>query len=222
MEILKKTLTFLFIATFTLTTFAQDEAEALDILKKTRNKVETKKIVEISFSYVISYAETEKPEKYEGTFLAKGKKFKLEIDNTITYCNGKTRWVYLPESNEVNISNVEASEEMELEEQFMNDPLSIFRLYEMDFKYRMTGNVDYEGKNVWQIDFMPNDKNKPYFKVRSWIKDDYELMGIRYFQKDATIITMNILDNKADSKHKESEFEFNVADYPDIEIIDLR
>ncbi len=200
---------------------AQAQDEATGILKETQNKVESYKGLEVKFAYEVDYGNSEEVEKYKGAFTAKGNKYKLDIDQTQTYCDGKTRWVYLVESNEVNISKVEDLEDLEIEEQFLNDPLSIFRLYQEGFKFRLTGDVDYQNKKAWQIDFIPEDKTKPYFKIRCWIATNYDMVAIRYFQKDGTKVTMNILEIN-EAALKDGLFTFKPEKYKDIEIIDLR
>ncbi|PKP11085.1 MAG: hypothetical protein CVU09_04720 [Bacteroidetes bacterium HGW-Bacteroidetes-4] len=216
---------YLIISVFTLfvgTITAQKDPAAEALLKAMANKAQTYKSIDVEFEYTLENGQTNSKENYKGSVLIKGNKFKMQIDGTITFSDGKSRWVYLEESNEVNISAVIESDELEPEERFMNDPMSLYTLYEKGFKYTLSGTETVDGMNYNLIDLTPEDISKPYFKIRCWITPQDELNALKYFQKDGTRILLKFTSIKLDKKVKDSDFVFSPKDYPGVEVIDLR
>jgi len=201
---------------------AQKDPETLKILQEVEKKGLAYKTIQSDLTYHLENKANDIDEEVKGSILIKGEKFKLDIDKTITICNGKIKWVYLEESNEVTVTNLPQSDKLEPEERFMNQPLSVFSIYKTDFKYGIYGLEDIDGKTYTLIDLTPESLNKPYFKIRYWISADKEIFRVKYFQKDGMRITLDFVDMKVDIKLAEALFEFNKNDYPDVEVIDIR
>lgn len=212
----------LIIILFTFSSMAQNNDEALNMLNDVEKKGMSYKSIKSDIEYLLENKQDDKNEKVKGTILIKGKKFQLDIDETLTFCDGKNKWVYLTESNEVNLTEVVASEDLEPEEKFMNEPLSIYSLYKNDFKYNITGTAEFEGKKYTVIDLTPKSLDKPYFKIRYWISESKDIYALKYFQKDGMRITLTFIEFKTNEKIKDSEFVFKESNYPDVEVIDLR
>lgn len=201
---------------------AQKDTEAQEILEKAANKALAYKTIYTQFEFIVENAQNESKETYKGELWIKGDMFKMDVDNTITISDGKSRWVYLPEAEEVNVSNVEKGEDLDPEELFLVDPLSIFTMYKKGFKYVISGTQSIEGKEHSVVDLSPEDLNKPYFKIKCWISNDYNYNALKYFQKDGTRITLQLKQTKTDEKYKDALFIFNEKDHPNVEVIDLR
>jgi outer membrane lipoprotein-sorting protein len=146
----------------------------------------------------------------------------MSANEMVTYSDGKTRWVYLEESNEVNISKRNNSDNLEAEERFFNNPISLFTIYKSGFKYLKFGTETIDGKIYQLIDLSPDDINKPYFKIRCWISDSNDLFMIRYFQKDGTRISFQFKNFRTNVKTNDTDFIFQVKDFPGVEVIDMR
>ncbi len=200
--------------------FAQKDPQAKLILDNVSQKALKYKDISASFEYTITGAG--KNENYSGSFKVKGQKFTMEIDETIVYCNGKTRWVYLKESNEVNVTNIEITDSLEPEERFLVDPISLFSIYKSNYKYNIQGTENIDGKEFTLIDLTPENLNKTYFKIRLWITDNNDLSAVKYFQKNGERLTLTLKNVKPDNKFKDQEFDFKESDYKDVEVIDLR
>lgn len=205
-----------------LAAFSQKDEQAAEILKQASEKSKTFKGLHTNFEFLVENVQNETKETYKGELWAKGNKFKMTLDETETYCDSKTRWVYLVEANEVNVSNIESTANLDPEERFLNDPLSLYTLYESGFKYIIVGDQTIEGKSYTVIDLTPEDLTKPYFKVKCWISADFDYYAIKYFQKDGTRITLQLLNFDATAKLKDTDFVFKPENYPNIEVIDLR
>ncbi len=202
--------------------FGQKDPQAESILKQAADKGMAYKTLSFEFEFSVENVQDKSEEKYSGELWVKGDKFKMSIDNTITFCDGKSRWVFLPEVEEVNVSFVDKEEDLDPEERFLVEPLSLFTLYKKGFKYSISGDQKIEDKTYSVIDLSPEDIGKPFFKIKCWISDEYDYYAVKYFQKDGTRITLQIKTLTVNNKLKDSLFSFNSNDYPNVEVIDLR
>lgn len=216
---------YLVISIFTLwagTLSAQKDPAAAALLKAMASKAQTYKSMAVDFEYTLENSQTNAKENYKGSVLIKDNKFRMQIDGTITFSDGKSRWVYLEASNEVNVSEVINSDELEPEERFMNHPMSLYTFYEKGFKYSLAGTEAVDGVTYNLVDLTPEDISKPYFKIRCWITPQNELNALKYFQKDGTRILLKFTRVVIDQKVKDSDFIFSAKDYPGVEVIDIR
>lgn len=203
-------------------TLAQKDKNALAILKKVEKKGLSYKSISTNIEYRLENTQEKSDEIVKGNILVKGKKFRFIVDETETYCNGKTKWVYLTASNEVNVSDVVNTNDMEPEEQFMNNPLSVFSFYKKGFKYLLKGDENIENKKYTVIDLSPESLDKPYFKIRFWISQTSDIHAVKYFQKDGVRITLTFKKFVANVKTNDNNFVFDKTKHPKVEIIDLR
>ena len=99
---MKKILFFL-LALTTANCFAQKDPEAKTLLDKAAKQASGYKSITAEFDCIYENQAEEKTETYSGTLLLKGNRFRIDVDKTVTFCDGKTRWAYLTESNEVYV-----------------------------------------------------------------------------------------------------------------------
>lgn len=218
---MKKALLSLIVC-LSISCFAQKDPEAKDLLDKAAQKVSTYKNISTSFDYTFENLADGKSESYSGKLLIKGKKFRMDVDNTVTFSDGKTRWVYLTESNEVTISPIETSSEDAPEDLFLSDPLSLYTIHNHKFKYVMGDIEEINGKTMQIVELAPEDIKKPYFKIKYWFTPDNNLYQIKCFQKDGTRYTLTLSKFDTNQKIDESSLNFDVKEYPGVEIIDMR
>lgn len=202
--------------------FAQKDVEAGKILKASSDKALAYKTVIMKFEFIVTNIQEKGEQKFVGEMWVKGNRFKMSMEQSITFCDGKSRWVYLPEANEVNVSYINKEEDLDPEDRFLIDPMSIYTIYKKGFKYSISGNQQIEGKNYSVVNLSPDDINKPYFKIKVWISDENDYYSVKYFQKDGTRITLQLIEFSANNKLKDSFFSFNTSDYPNVEVIDMR
>ena len=210
---------FLFLSSIA---FCQKDAETGLLLKAAADKAKAYSTIKTQFEFTVENSQEKSEDTYLGELYIKGSKFKMVVDKTVTFCDGKNRWVYLPDVNEVNISKVEKAEGLDPEERFLVEPISLFTIYEKGFKYNTSGTQAIDGKNYTVVDLSPEDISKPYFKIKCWISETNDYYAVKYFQKDGTRITLQLVDFKVNEKLKDELFVFKAVDYPNVEIIDLR
>jgi len=216
-----KKITLFILALTTANCFAQKDPEAKEFLDKAAEQAFAYKTISANFDYLFENLAEEKRENYSGTLLIKGKKFRMDVDRTITFSNGKQRWVYLIDNNEVTISNIETSEDDSPEDRFMTDPLSLYSAYRDGFKYMLGDQEDIGGKTMQIVELTPENIKKPYFKIKYWFTPDNNLYQLKCFFKDGTRYTLTLSKFSVNQKIDESELSFESKKYPGVEIIDM-
>lgn len=87
------------------TLFAQNDGEAV---KKLVQDLRSHKSIEVSFSYQTVNGAPQSdaaPEVKEGTAYIQGKAYKFIMDDQQALCDGKTKWHYIVEDEEVMVGN---------------------------------------------------------------------------------------------------------------------
>lgn len=196
--------------------FAQNsEAEASKLLEKVRNKYESYGAIKGNFTLVMKNEGGK--ETFEGTVMQKGESFRVETKDNIMISDGSTVWAYMRKRNEVQISNVDPSDDS-----FMS-PDKMLRIYEKkeDFEYFFTGETIVNGVRVYQIEFKPTDRSSEYAKMRISInKMNSDLEQVKVFAKDGTRYTLDVdLKNESVSN---SAFTFERSKFPGVSVIDSR
>ena len=204
-----------FLSPFNLS-YGQYDQKALGILDAMSDKYKNMPYFYASFSYTLENEMEDIHEEFSGDIIVMGDKFKLELDEQEVYNDGETMWTYLKDVNEVNIDYYfPEDEEM--------TPSNIFLAYKKGYKYvyleeEIISNTEY---NV--IDLIPDDQDKPFFKVRLWIqKNDNSLFRWKLFDKTGNTYLYSISKFDGSYKAKDEEFIFDSSKYPGITEIDLR
>jgi len=160
-------------------------------------------------------------ESFSGTIYIKDNKYRLDFMNTTTFCDGTTKWIYLEDSEEVNIVDNESN--VEEEDNLLSDPSKALTIYENGFKYLYVEETELDGIKVSVIDLVPESLDKSYSRIRLFVnKAKSQIYSLKYFSKDGNnyIFTINKLETNL--KLQESFFKFNQDEYPDVEVIDMR
>lgn len=155
-------------------------------------------------------------EEFGGKIIVKDDMYRLEMQDQVVINNGTTVWTYLPDVNEVNIDTYNPDEN-EI------SPSKIYDAYKNGYKYIYIGEETHDGTTVSVIDLVPNNKDAQFFKLRLFIsKNDNSLKSWTMFDKSGNKYKYTITNFKANPALKDSLFKFDPADYPGVEVIDLR
>ncbi len=204
-------------------TTAQTPAEkkAKTILDEVSAKMKSYKSIKIEFNYRIESVDTKnknaptKVENKPGIMLIKGEKYNLNIAGQTIICDGKTMWTYIKDSKEVQIKTVDANNDEE-------NPQKILTGYNANYKPKLIKEEVNGGKEVYVIDLVPL-KGKSFFRIRLIIdKNKKQIISSTVDQKDGSKIIYSIKSFVNDAPIPDTNFSFNKADYPGVEIIDMR
>ena len=198
------------------TLIAQQDPQAraiLDAMSQTYQKIP-------SFTANIAYSmvnQTEEiNESYEGKISVKTDKYRLEMAEQEVINDGETVWTYLPDANEVNIDfhDAEAGD---------ITPSTIYDIYKEGYKYLLINEVAIAGQQYNIVDLVPNDKDAQYFKIRLEIATKSNLLRqFTLFDKEGSEYSYLISKFDSSVNLQDSFFKFNLADHPDVDVIDLR
>lgn len=208
--------------------FSQQPKEVVDtkakaILDEVAAKTKSYTSIKAEFGSVtekkVSNTESKVTETQSGTLQLKGEKYKLEIKGQVIFCDSKTQWTYIKESNEVQINNApdpKATDDP--------NPVNIFTLYEKGYKYKYANEEVMNGTKVEVVSLFPlaPDK-KAYHTIRLSIdKIKKQIVSVKIMNKNGTINTITVKTFIANSEMPDAMFIFNKAEYKGVEVVDLR
>jgi outer membrane lipoprotein-sorting protein len=201
----------IFIA-YSITGFAQNDSKATVILNEVSAKTKSFKTIKIDFTYAMDNTKEKIHDKFKGTLLSKGDKYKLTAAGQDVISDGKIIWTYLKDANEVQINN--AGED---DDSFT--PTKLLSGYNKDYKSKF---IEEKG-NDQVIELYPLKKGKSFTKVRLTI-DKTKKQVSRFVIYDRNGSTFSYIVDKfiTDQAIADALFTFNKADYPGVEVNDMR
>ncbi|MBI4931175.1 MAG: outer membrane lipoprotein carrier protein LolA [Bacteroidetes bacterium] len=208
--------------------FAQQPKEAVDakakaILDEVAKQTKTYTSIKTEFTSVMEKQESNVKsavtETQSGSLELKGAKYKLSFKGQTIFCDSKTQWTYIKESNEVQINNApdpNATDNI--------NPVNIFTLYEKGYKYKYEKEDIVNGAKVDIISLFPLDPDKKsYHTIRLTIdKVKKQITVVKILNKNGTSNTISVKNFTPNSEMTDMMFTFNKADYKGVEVVDLR
>jgi len=211
------TIFFFLIAVFSYSQPKQTDKKADDILHGVSAKYKSYKSVKATFVITVENAKEKTNDVQKGTIFLKGNKYKLEVAGQDVVSDGKTRWTFVKDANEVQIDNQKTDESA-------ISPSNIFTMYEKGFLFKFVGEQKEKGMVYQLVELTPVDpKKKNFFKVKLTInKNDKFVTSAKLYDKNGSIQTISVDKLTPDAASEDSVFSFNASKYPGAEIIDLR
>lgn len=202
---MKKLSIFLVLMMACLTSGAQNSSLARKVLDKTAAVVGNKDGASANFSMT-----SKKYGSVSGTIAIKGNMFHAATSDAIVWYNGKTQWSYLKKTNEVNVNTPTEVQQMRM------NPYKFITMYKKGYNMGITD----KGSNYW-IHLTAQNKSGAVQEFYICVnKKTYKLSQIRMRQgSEWTDISISNFKTK---KLSNAQFTFNVKDFPNAEVIDLR
>lgn len=184
----------------------------LDALTK-KNKAYT--TITADFTYKQENKDANINESQKGSVKLKGSKYILKIAGQEIYCNGTKKFTFIPDAEEVQISNIEKGDKDEL------NPSNLFTLYETGFKYKYEKEETTNGKTVDVIKLFPINPTKKNFHtaIIAVDKATNQIYYIKVLGKDGTNYTYFLDKITGNLPMEDSIFNFDVKKAS--EVIDL-
>ncbi|MEE2931035.1 MAG: outer membrane lipoprotein carrier protein LolA [Bacteroidota bacterium] len=206
-----KTINWILFFLLTSTYAFSQENNALEILQNLEQQQENFKNISLEFEFITQSEYIN--EKQKGKLILEGHKSILEFNQQLSVCNGKTKWIYLKNMNEIQIIKYDPNEDVIN----MN---TIFSIYRQGDKYNYINKEKSKNGNYHVIDVIMN-KNMPFKKVRlEIIEMNQQIQTLYFYHKNETIYIYNITTFKTDIETP--DFDLDTDKYPEAEIIDLR
>ena len=196
---------------------AQQDKQAESILKGVSAKYKSYKSVKATFKITVENPKDKTKDVQSGTICLKGNKYKLEVAGQDIMTDGKTRWTYVKDANEVQIDNQKTDENT-------ISPSNIFTMYEKGWLFKFTGEQNEKGMVYQLVELIPVDpKKKNIFKVKLTInKNDKFITTAKLFDKNGSVQTISVDKLTPDACEDEALYTFTTSKYPGAEIVDLR
>lgn len=199
--------------TYAAVASAQNAREILDKASDTYHKTGG---VAVNFTLNSTDSKAKDVHSYDGRAYMKGDKFKIEIPGATTWFDGKTQWVYIKDTEEVNVSTPSGEELQGI------SPSILFSIYKKGYNLSYKGEKRVGGKTIQKIELTPQKKKADISKIVVEIdKATNTFSSISITDKSGLNNTLVIKKYKPESL-VEAIFIFNKNEYPKAEIVDLR
>lgn len=206
--------TILSIFLFTNILLAQDK-EAENLLKELSEKTNAFDNIKVSFAYKMLNEEAGIDETTNGTLLVSGNKYHLNIAGQEVISDGATLWTYLVDSEEVQVNEVIEDEGF--------SPNKLLSSYNEEYTSKKEDDIIKDGKKFYQLKLKPIDKESSFDFVRLIIDaEKMQLESFIMYDFESNIFSYNIKQFVSNTDISNSEFTFDSAKYPDVEVIDMR
>lgn len=210
------TLALALILCLSFITRAQQDPKATQILNGVSAKYKSFSSVKADFSIKIENGQNKTTDIQAGTLYVKGNKYKVILKNQEVISDNNTVWTYIKEANEVQVNTYEPDENS-------ITPSQIFTIYEKNFSYAFMEEKTVNAKVLQFIELTPNDKSKPYFKIRLGIdKVGKMVQNAVVFDKNGNRYTYEIKTLTPNAALADSFFTFDTKAHPGVEVVDLR
>jgi outer membrane lipoprotein-sorting protein len=209
---MKNILLIALLLAFSVSGIAQNDKKATAILDEVSVKTKSYKTIKIDFTYAMDNAKEKIHDKFKGTLVSKGDKYKLTAAGQDVISDGKTIWTYLKDANEVQINNVGDDDDS-------FTPTKMLSGYTKDFKSKF---IEEKG-NDQIIELYPLQKGKTFTKVRLTI-DKAKKQISKFVIYDRSGSTFSYIVDKfvADQPIADNVFSFNKAEHPGVDVNDMR
>ena len=214
---MKKILLSAFLSLFTMALMAQGDPKAKAVLDNVSKKAQGLKSLKANFSITITGAKNSKPQTKSGKVFMKGDKYYVSLSGQEIYCDNKTIWTYMKESNEVQISSFDPNENS-------FSPSKLFtNFYDKEYSYKYVGEQTVGGQKVDVIHLTPTNKSKQYTKVELMIdKSKNVVAGGKMYEKNGNVYQYTVTGYTPNPTIADQTFIFNTQNHPKVEVIDLR
>jgi outer membrane lipoprotein-sorting protein len=213
---MKRITTIALLILTTLSVVAQGDKKAKDILNGVSSKYRSYKSMKADFSYTLENPTAKIKETQVGTLLLSGAKYRLGISGQEVISDGKTIWTYMKEAKEVQINEVDPTDDG-------IKPSEIFTMYEKGFIYKFVDEKSVAGKVQQNLELTPTDKTKTFFKIKLTIdKSSKQIVKSVIFEKTGNRYTYAIKSFTPNFAVNASTFTFDAKKYPGVEVVDLR
>ena len=204
-----KVLIIIFIM-FQLISFGQDD-KANDILKQLSENTRSYETMDVDFDFNFVNLSQDINEAQKGNIKIHKNKFRLNLNQQLIISDDSTQWIFLKESNELQIMEYDSEDDM-------LSPNKLFTIYEKGYKSNYVETT--ESNHV--IDLFPIESNE-FKNIQIQVDiNKIQLKKIILFDKNGGSFSYVITRFETNNDLASELFKFNVEDYNDVEIIDLR
>ena len=169
-----------------------------------------------NFTYRSQSPQGELGETFEGKITVQGHKYRLTLPGQEVINNGQTTWTCLMEANEVQITDHDPEQEA-------TTPWTIFANYRQDYTLGQLDAQQVDGQVYDLVKLVPKDSEHDLLKVTLIIAHTTRhIKRLEILDSNQTLHIFFITDFVYDLTLDKAFFNFNPAEYQEVEIIDMR
>lgn len=143
-------------------------------------------------------------------------KYRISTSSQVLISDGVVQWAVLKDAEEVQVT--EASSQ-----NGSITPLNVFSFFDKGYTIQSLGAESNGGMALSVIELTPEDRRKTYSKIKLRInKSNNQIVDVTVFDKNNSRYRYTIRQLKANDPIAAKEFVFDPAEFPGMEIVDLR
>lgn len=198
--------------------FAQyKDPKAQSLLSQVSSKFKSYKTATAGFTYQILNSAGKVLSNKKGSVSMKGDKYNIAFGGNKIISDGQTVWNYDPSAKEVTVNDVNKSESTITPQKLFTD------FYNKDFNYVLGKEMTVAGKKATQVIMTPADKKKAFERVYLAVDNATKnIVSILVVEKSGNRYSYNLNNFKPNASVSDGLFTFNKAEYPGVEVVDLR
>ena len=190
---------------------AQAQTMASELVKNTVDKINKHKNVEFVFDYDMSNETIAVTESASGTAYMQGDAYKLEIEGQQIISDGKTMWIYLPDSEEVMVSNPSNDENI-------ITPIKMLTTYDKDYAMKYAKSNE-KGIKVVEMSNPKGEFSEVTLKIN---EAKLEIVSATISNRSGDSFTIKIKKTVFDQNLDAKFFTFDEKAHPKVDVIDMR
>lgn len=195
---------------------AQD-GTARKLLQDVSAKYDAYRTVQAEFTFHTKQANEEDYSDHGKLFLNRSAgQYKIVLETQDLISDGRSVWSILKEDREVQISSADPDAQA-------IGPNNIFTFYREGYQLGSSGNESVPSVGSLQtVELTPEDQQSNYAKIKIRVNKNNHIHDVQVWDKSGAWYTYTIEKLYVNHNIPASRFQFQKADYPDFEIVDLR
>lgn len=197
---------------------AQTDPAAKAVLQQVTETYKGARTITADFTLSVQQAQQRDGYTESGQILMEpgANRYHITMTDQVLISDGKTQWMVLRDVGEVQISEVDRSEDA-------ISPANLFSFYNKGYKYVSAPDEKAGNTTLAVVELSPEDVRSPYFKIRlRTVKSTHLVHDVTIFDKSGIRYTYALRNTKFNSTIEPTKFIFRQSDYPGLELVDLR
>ncbi len=188
---------------------------ARQVLDETAAKLQSSGGISMDFT-IINYTDKKQQGSTSGSIDILERKFHFTTPDMLSWYDGQNQWSMIPGDTEANLTSPTAEEQ-----QTMN-PYAFLSIYKSGYSFKFTKTTLSNGATGWKILLKAKNKKQKISEMLLEIDTDYTPVRVTMREGKSNFVRINVTKFQANQKFADSHFTFPTAQYPNVEIVDLR
>ena len=191
--------------------------KATEVLDRAASAIKQSSGLQASFTLKDGISDARQTQTYEGTLTCRQQKFVVDLPQARTWFDGTTQWSYLKANGEVSVTTPTAEEIASI------NPLALLDLYKHGYRLSYKGSRTVDDQKVDEVEMVADNDKTAWRKIFVRLNAQTSMpVSVVIRDKNGRTAEVSFTKIKQGLNLTDSDFVFNKADYPGVEVIDLR